>query len=60
MNKTSALFIKAILELQSDKYVKNIDEDGVLQMEQKDKSLFVFSSFTTPAFLHCKKVRVIL
>uniref|UniRef100_A0A7N6BFQ0 BRCT domain-containing protein n=1 Tax=Anabas testudineus TaxID=64144 RepID=A0A7N6BFQ0_ANATE len=47
---------EAILELQSEKYVKNIDEDAVLQMDQKDKSLFVFSSFTSPAFLHCKKL----
>lgn len=47
---------EAILELQSEKYLKTIDEDAVLQMDQKDKSLFVFSSFTTPAFLHCKKL----
>ncbi|XP_035853936.1 DNA topoisomerase 2-binding protein 1 isoform X2 [Sander lucioperca] len=47
---------EAILELQSDKYLKTVDEDAVLQMDQKDKSLFVFSSFTTPAFLHCKKL----
>ncbi|XP_067342884.1 DNA topoisomerase 2-binding protein 1 isoform X2 [Channa argus] len=47
---------EAILELQSEKYVKNMDEDAVLRMDQKDKSLFVFSSFTTPAFLHCKKL----
>ncbi|XP_070842660.1 DNA topoisomerase 2-binding protein 1 [Chaetodon trifascialis] len=47
---------EAILELQSEKYLKTIDEDVVLQMDQKDKSLFVFSSFTTPAFLHCKKL----
>lgn len=49
-------FIQAIVELQSEKYVKNIDEDAVLSMDQKDKSLFVFSSFTSPAFLHCRKV----
>ncbi|XP_037312426.2 DNA topoisomerase 2-binding protein 1 [Pungitius pungitius] len=47
---------EAILELQSDKYLKTVDEDAVLQMEQKDKSLFVFSSFSSPAFLHCKKL----
>uniref|UniRef100_A0A8C2XKE7 DNA topoisomerase II binding protein 1 n=1 Tax=Cyclopterus lumpus TaxID=8103 RepID=A0A8C2XKE7_CYCLU len=46
----------SICELQSDKYLKTIEEDAVLQMDQKDKSLFVFSSFTTPAFLHCKKL----
>uniref|UniRef100_A0A8D0CVV7 DNA topoisomerase II binding protein 1 n=1 Tax=Sander lucioperca TaxID=283035 RepID=A0A8D0CVV7_SANLU len=50
------MFTQAILELQSDKYLKTVDEDAVLQMDQKDKSLFVFSSFTTPAFLHCKKL----
>uniref|UniRef100_A0AAQ5XMZ1 BRCT domain-containing protein n=1 Tax=Amphiprion ocellaris TaxID=80972 RepID=A0AAQ5XMZ1_AMPOC len=47
---------EAILELQSEKYLKRIEEDEVLRMDQKDKSLFVFSSFTTPAFLHCKKL----
>uniref|UniRef100_UPI0037E893DB DNA topoisomerase 2-binding protein 1 n=1 Tax=Semicossyphus pulcher TaxID=241346 RepID=UPI0037E893DB len=47
---------EAILELQSEKHLKNIDEDAVLQMDQNDRSLFVFSSFTTPAFLHCKKL----
>uniref|UniRef100_A0A672J094 DNA topoisomerase II binding protein 1 n=1 Tax=Salarias fasciatus TaxID=181472 RepID=A0A672J094_SALFA len=47
---------EAILELQSEKYLKTVTEDDVLQMEQKDKSLFVFSSFTTPAFLHCQKL----
>ncbi|XP_035511708.1 DNA topoisomerase 2-binding protein 1 isoform X1 [Morone saxatilis] len=47
---------EAILELQSEKYLKTVDEDAVLQMHHNDKSLFVFSSFTTPAFLHCKKL----
>ncbi|XP_069015761.1 DNA topoisomerase 2-binding protein 1 isoform X2 [Embiotoca jacksoni] len=47
---------EAILELQSEKYVKTIEDEDVLQMDQKDKSLFVFSSFTTPGFLHCKKL----
>lgn len=50
------VFTQAILELQSEKYLKTIDEEAVLQMDHNDKSLFVFSSFTTPAFLHCKKV----
>jgi len=45
------------LELQSEKYLKTVKEEDVLQMDQKDKSLFVFSDFTTPAFLHCKKVK---
>ncbi|KAM8823171.1 DNA topoisomerase 2-binding protein 1 [Spinachia spinachia] len=47
---------EAILELQSDKYLKTVDEEAVLQMDQKDKSLFVFSSFSSPAFMHCKKL----
>uniref|UniRef100_A0A3Q2QB38 DNA topoisomerase II binding protein 1 n=1 Tax=Fundulus heteroclitus TaxID=8078 RepID=A0A3Q2QB38_FUNHE len=47
---------EAILELQSEKYLKTIQEEDVLQMEQRDKSLFVFSSFSTQAFLHCKKL----
>ncbi|CAL1597241.1 unnamed protein product [Knipowitschia caucasica] len=47
---------EAILELQSEKHLKTIDEDEVLQMEQKDKSLFVFNSFSCPAFVHCKKL----
>lgn len=50
------MYIQAILELQSEKHLKTIAEEDVLQMHQKDKSLFVFSSFTTSAFLHCKKV----
>ncbi|XP_061569064.1 DNA topoisomerase 2-binding protein 1 [Cololabis saira] len=47
---------EAILELQSEKHMKTIQEEDVLQMDQKDKSLFVFSSFTSPAFLHCKEL----
>ncbi|XP_034022870.1 DNA topoisomerase 2-binding protein 1 [Thalassophryne amazonica] len=47
---------EAILELQSEKYLKNITEDAALQMDQKDKSLYVFNSFSTPAFFHCKKL----
>ncbi|XP_056220906.1 DNA topoisomerase 2-binding protein 1 [Seriola aureovittata] len=47
---------EAILELQSEKHLKTIDEDAVLQMDQRDKSLFVFSNFTSSAFLHCKKL----
>ncbi|KAF6720545.1 DNA topoisomerase 2-binding protein 1-A [Oryzias melastigma] len=47
---------EAILELQSEKYLKKVKEEDVLKMEEKDKSLFVFSSFTTKAFLHCKKL----
>ncbi|XP_039900425.1 DNA topoisomerase 2-binding protein 1 isoform X1 [Simochromis diagramma] len=47
---------EAILELQSEKYLKTITEDDVLRMDKKDKSLFVFTNFTSPAFLHCKKL----
>ncbi|XP_034562035.1 DNA topoisomerase 2-binding protein 1 [Notolabrus celidotus] len=47
---------EAISELQSEKYLKTIDEDAVLQMDKNDRSLFVFSSFSTPGFLHCKKL----
>lgn len=50
------MFTQAILELQSEKYVKTVNEDAILQMDQKDKSLYVFNSFTSPAFLHCKTV----
>uniref|UniRef100_A0A8D3E031 DNA topoisomerase II binding protein 1 n=1 Tax=Scophthalmus maximus TaxID=52904 RepID=A0A8D3E031_SCOMX len=46
----------AILELQSDKYLRTVEDEAVLQMKQKDKSLFVFSTFSSPAFLHCKKL----
>lgn len=51
-----AMFTQAILELQSEKYVKTVDEDAILQMDQKDKALYVFSSFTSPGYLHCKMV----
>ncbi|CAG5868524.1 unnamed protein product, partial [Menidia menidia] len=47
---------ESILELQSEKYLKTVKEEDVLQMEKKEKSLFVFSDFTTPAFLHCHKL----
>uniref|UniRef100_A0AAX7VYG1 BRCT domain-containing protein n=1 Tax=Astatotilapia calliptera TaxID=8154 RepID=A0AAX7VYG1_ASTCA len=55
-NHVCLRFIQAILELQSEKYLKTITEDDVLRMDKKDKSLFVFTSFTSPAFLHCKKL----
>lgn len=44
------------MELQSEKHLKTIDEEVALQLDHDDKSLFVFSSFSTPAFHHCKKV----
>ncbi|XP_041718089.1 DNA topoisomerase 2-binding protein 1-A [Coregonus clupeaformis] len=47
---------EAIMELQSEKYLKTIDEEEALQLDHNDKSLFVFSSFATPAFHHCKKL----
>uniref|UniRef100_A0A673ZN18 DNA topoisomerase II binding protein 1 n=1 Tax=Salmo trutta TaxID=8032 RepID=A0A673ZN18_SALTR len=47
---------RAIMELQSEKHLKTIDEEAVLQLDHDDKSLFVFSSFSTPAFHHCKKL----
>lgn len=50
------LCIKAIVELQSEKYVQTIDEGAVLELEHNDKSLYVFSDFTSDAFEHCRKV----
>lgn len=57
-NHVCLRIIQAILELQSEKYLNTITEDDVLRMDKKDKSLFVFTSFTSPAFLHCKKVEL--
>lgn len=51
--------VQAVLELQSEKYVQTVQEEDVLQMvrlDQRDRFLFVFSSFTSPALLHCQKV----
>ncbi|KAJ8009992.1 hypothetical protein DPEC_G00069920 [Dallia pectoralis] len=47
---------EAIMALQSEKYLKTIDEETALQLDHNDKSLFVFSSFSTPAFQHCKEL----
>ncbi|KAM9417525.1 DNA topoisomerase 2-binding protein 1-A-like [Salvelinus alpinus] len=47
---------EAIMALQSENYLKNIDEETALQMDRNDKSLFVFSTFSTPAFHHCTKL----
>uniref|UniRef100_A0A4W5MFE9 DNA topoisomerase II binding protein 1 n=1 Tax=Hucho hucho TaxID=62062 RepID=A0A4W5MFE9_9TELE len=47
---------RAIMELQSENHLKTIDEEAALQLDHNDKSLFVFSSFSTPAFHHCKKL----
>uniref|UniRef100_A0A8K9UDQ2 DNA topoisomerase II binding protein 1 n=1 Tax=Oncorhynchus mykiss TaxID=8022 RepID=A0A8K9UDQ2_ONCMY len=50
------LLKQAIMALQSESYLKNIDEETALQMDRNDKSLFVFSTFSTPAFHHCTKL----
>lgn len=49
---------QAIVELQSEKYVHIIDEEEALQLNSNDKSLFVFSDFTSAAFEHCREVCV--
>lgn len=45
------------MELQSEKYVQIIVEEAALEVERNDKSLYVFSDFTSDAFEHCRKVR---
>ncbi|XP_072546997.1 DNA topoisomerase 2-binding protein 1 isoform X2 [Salminus brasiliensis] len=47
---------EAIVELQSEKYVQIIDEETALKLEHNDKSLYVFSDFTSSAFEHCRKL----
>ncbi|KAK3541594.1 hypothetical protein QTP86_033095 [Hemibagrus guttatus] len=47
---------EAIVELQSEKYVQAVDEGTVLELEHNDKSLYVFSDFTSDAFEHCRKL----
>ncbi|XP_051970919.1 DNA topoisomerase 2-binding protein 1 [Xyrauchen texanus] len=47
---------KAIVELQSEKYVQTVDEETALELENNDKSLFVFSDFTSNAFEHCRRL----
>ncbi|XP_063063142.1 DNA topoisomerase 2-binding protein 1 isoform X2 [Engraulis encrasicolus] len=47
---------EAIVELQSEKYVHVVDEETALQLEQNDRSLFVFSDFTSDAFDHCRQL----
>lgn len=46
------------MELQSEKYVQTVAEEAVLELEHNDKSLYVFSDFTSDAFEHCRKVCV--
>ncbi|KAF5901790.1 DNA topoisomerase 2-binding protein 1 isoform X1, partial [Clarias magur] len=47
---------EAIVELQSEKYVQTVDDEAVLELEHNDKSLYVFSDFTSDAFEHCRKL----
>lgn len=47
---------KAIVELQSEKYVQTLDEKTALELDHNDKSLFVFSDFTSNAFERCRKL----
>ncbi|XP_067234177.1 DNA topoisomerase 2-binding protein 1 isoform X2 [Chanodichthys erythropterus] len=47
---------KAIVELQSEKYVQTVDEEAALEQDHNDKSLFVFSDFTSNAFDHCRRL----
>nr|XP_046149314.1 DNA topoisomerase 2-binding protein 1-A-like isoform X3 [Oncorhynchus gorbuscha] len=56
MEKTAVMAYEAIMEFQSEKHLKTTDEEAALQLDHNDKSLFVFSNFSTPAFHHCKKV----
>uniref|UniRef100_A0AAR2K9C9 BRCT domain-containing protein n=1 Tax=Pygocentrus nattereri TaxID=42514 RepID=A0AAR2K9C9_PYGNA len=46
----------AIVGLQSEKYVQTVDEEAALDLEHNDKSLYVFSDFTSSAFEHCRKL----
>ncbi|KAL2085608.1 hypothetical protein ACEWY4_018928 [Coilia grayii] len=55
-SKLSAQAYEAIVELQSEKYVHVIDEETALQLDHNDKSLFVFSDFTSAAFNHCREL----
>lgn len=52
----ASLHVKAIVELQSEKYVQTVDEEAVLELDSNDKSLYVFSDFTSDAFEHCRQV----
>ncbi|KAJ8375031.1 hypothetical protein SKAU_G00056110 [Synaphobranchus kaupii] len=47
---------EAILELQSEKYLRTVNEEAVLRMDHNDKSLYIFSNFSSPAFHHCKRL----
>uniref|UniRef100_A0A8C1NYD4 DNA topoisomerase II binding protein 1 n=1 Tax=Cyprinus carpio TaxID=7962 RepID=A0A8C1NYD4_CYPCA len=52
----SDLALQAIVELQSEKYVQTLDEEAALELDHNDKSLFVFSDFTSSAFDHCRRL----
>uniref|UniRef100_A0A672T6C0 BRCT domain-containing protein n=1 Tax=Sinocyclocheilus grahami TaxID=75366 RepID=A0A672T6C0_SINGR len=52
----SDLALQAIVELQSEKYVQTLDEEATLKLDHNDKSLFVFSDFTSNAFDHCRRL----
>ncbi|XP_066502923.1 DNA topoisomerase 2-binding protein 1 isoform X2 [Hoplias malabaricus] len=45
---------EAIVKLQSEKYLQTIDEETALELGHNDKSLYVFSDFTSSAFEHCR------
>ncbi|KAL6462635.1 hypothetical protein MHYP_G00290570 [Metynnis hypsauchen] len=55
-NQLALKAYEAIVELQSEKYVQTIDEETALDLEHNDKSLYVFSDFTSTAFEHCRKL----
>ncbi|MGH0172786.1 UNVERIFIED_CONTAM: hypothetical protein FKN15_063892 [Acipenser sinensis] len=48
----------AIRELQSEEFLQTVDEEAALLLQQKDKSLYIFNSFSGPAFIHLKKEEV--
>ncbi|KAG7488805.1 hypothetical protein MATL_G00037920 [Megalops atlanticus] len=55
-SELSSKAYEAILELQSEKYLQTIDEETALHLDHNDKSLYVFSNFSSPAFYHCRKL----
>ncbi|XP_051538717.1 DNA topoisomerase 2-binding protein 1-A-like isoform X2 [Myxocyprinus asiaticus] len=52
----SVSVVKAVVELQSEKYVQMVDEETALELDHSDKSLFVISDFTSNAFEHCRRL----
>uniref|UniRef100_A0AAR2JN48 BRCT domain-containing protein n=1 Tax=Pygocentrus nattereri TaxID=42514 RepID=A0AAR2JN48_PYGNA len=55
-NQLALKAYEAIVGLQSEKYVQTVDEEAALDLEHNDKSLYVFSDFTSSAFEHCRKL----